>query len=118
MTLVDTSVWVDHLKVGNARLVSLLESGDVLTHPFIIGEIACGSLRRRGEILGLLAALPGVPVADHSDVLFLVESQRLFGHGIGWIDVHLLASARLAHVQLLTLDRPLVRAAALAGVST
>ena len=117
MILVDTSVWVDHLRSGNRTLVSLLERDEVLTHPFVIGELACGSIRNRREILGLLATLPGAVMASHQDVIALVDARRLFGRGIGWIYAHLLASARLSHSGLITLDSPLARAAALAGVS-
>lgn len=118
MTLVDTSVWVDHLRSGNRTLVSLLEHDEVLTHPFVIGELACGHLRRRREILGLLNALPKAAVADHEEVLVLVEDHRLSGRGIGWVDAHLLASSRLSGARLITLDAPLLRAALLAGVPT
>lgn len=118
MTLVDTSVWVDHLRSGNRALVSLLERDEVLTHPFVIGELACGRIRNRREILGLLATLPRAVMADHDDVLAFVETYRLPGRGIGWIDAHLLASARLSHARLITLDSSLSRAASLAGVTT
>jgi len=118
MTLVDTSVWVDHLRSGNRALVSLLERDEVLTHPFVIGELACGRVRNRREILGLLTALPSAVVAEHQDVLAFVDAHRLPGRGIGWIDAHLLAAARLSHARLITLDSSLSRAAALAGVST
>jgi predicted nucleic acid-binding protein len=117
MILVDTSIWVDHLRSGNRTLVSLLEREEVLTHPYVIGELACGRIRKRREILELLAALPRSVVADHDDVLGFVEDYRLFGRGIGWIDAHLLASARLSHARLITLDSPLSRAAALVGIS-
>ena len=111
MILVDTSVWVDHLRRGNPRLASLLEEAQVLCHPFVIGELACGNLRNRREILRLLAALPAVPQADGSEVLHLVESHHLYGLGLGWVDAHLLASCLLSDSELWTLDEPL-RAAA------
>lgn len=117
MTLVDTSLWVDHLRSGNPILVSLLEREEVMTHPFVIGELACGRIRHRREILGLLATLPAAAPVDHEDVLAFVATHRLEGRGIGWIDAHLLASARLAQARLLTLDRALSRAAKLVGVS-
>ena len=104
MTLVDTSVWVEHLRRGNAELARLLGRADVLTHPFVIGELAIGNRRRRAEILGLLARLPAAPVGAHDEVMALVEAQRLAGSGIGWVDAHLLASARLAPARLWTLD--------------
>jgi predicted nucleic acid-binding protein len=105
--LVDTSVWIDHLRRGNAALASLLENGEVESHPFVIGEIACGNLKRRGEILSLMDSLPKAVEADHDEVLALVESRKLAGCGLGWIDVHLLASALLGHTVLWTLDKRL-----------
>jgi predicted nucleic acid-binding protein len=105
--LVDTSVWVDHLRSGNRELAEQLEAGFVWCHPFVIGEIACGRLRDRSEILSALASLPGVPTADHDEVMTFVERAGLAGSGIGWIDAHLLASARLAGIGLWTLDRKL-----------
>jgi hypothetical protein len=111
MVLVDTSVWIDHLARGNTRLIRLLEDGMVLCHPFVIGELACGRLRNREEILGLLAALPQAPVADHEELLRLTERHTLFGRRLGWIDVHLLGSTLLAAAALWTLDKPLFQAA-------
>ncbi len=108
--LVDTSVWVDHLRRGNSELAGLLEEGGVLTHPHVMGELACGTLHRRGRILSLLQALPRAPEARFEEVLELVERHGLYGRGLGWIDVHLLAAARLAAVPLWTLDRRLHRA--------
>ena len=107
MTLVDTSVWIDHFRNGNARLRDLLEEGEVATHPMVLGELACGNLPRRVHTLRLLARLPRIPqVADHF-VLQSIESRRLFGEGIGWIDAHLLTAALLSSVALWTLDRRL-----------
>jgi hypothetical protein len=105
--LVDTSVWVDHLRRGNARLESCLENGEVECHPFVIGELACGNLRNRAEVLQLLAALPRVLAADHEEVLAFVESKRLMGRGLGWVDAHLLVSALLSRTSLWTLDKRL-----------
>lgn len=107
MTLVDTSVWVDHLKRGNGRLGRLLEDGLVLVHPFVVGELALGRIRRRSEILDLLAELPQVEVATHGEAMEFVERHRLEGTGIGWVDLHLLASAALGRVGVWTLDRRL-----------
>lgn len=107
MTLVDTSVWVDHLRRGNNQLAGLLDDGRALCHPFVIGELACGNLAHRERILTLLGALPEAPVAEHAEVLDLVRSRRLHGQGLGWIDMHLVASARLAVCSLWTLDRRL-----------
>ena len=105
MILVDTSVWIDHLRRGNERLKSLLHDDQVLCHPFVIGELACGNLHNRNEVLYLLEALPGVPVADHTEVLHLIDAHRLYGQGLGWIDAHLLASALLTGCELWTSDR-------------
>ena len=117
MILVDTSVWVDHLRTGNRRLTSLLDEDRVVTHPFVIGELACGSLRNRSEVLVLLEALPLAEFAEHREVLELVERERLYGRGIGWVDAHLLASARLADAALWTLDRPLLKIASALSIA-
>jgi predicted nucleic acid-binding protein len=109
--LVDTSVWVDHLRTGNQRLKSLLHEEQVLTHPFVIGELACGAVRNREEVLGLLKALPGAQVAEHDEVLRFIGGRRLYGRGIGWVDAHLLASALLSGAALWTFDRELSRVA-------
>ena len=111
-TLVDTSVWIDHLRRGNNRLVDLLEDGVVVCHPFIVGELACGMLRNRDQILTLLNALPTAPIADHEEVLTFVDERKLAGRGLGWIDVHLLASVLLADYALWTLDKALGATAA------
>jgi predicted nucleic acid-binding protein len=109
MTLVDTSVWIDHFRNGNPHLRDLLEEGEVATHPMVLGELACGNLARRVQTLRLLARLPRIPqVADHL-VLQAIESRRLFGEGIGWIDAHLLTAALLSSVAFWTLDRRLGR---------
>jgi predicted nucleic acid-binding protein len=110
--LVDTSVWIDHFRRRNARLVEQLEAAQVWTHPFVIGEIACGNLGRRSQILGLLAALPQAPLVSHDEVLSFLDRQRLQGKGLGWMDMHLLASARLAQIPFWTHDKNL---AAVAG---
>ena len=112
MTLVDRSVWVAHLRAGNVRLAELLRAGEVLCHPFVIGELACGNLRNRQAILVLLAALPQASVAAHGEVMTLLESSHLFGRGLGWVDLHLLTSALLSRCMLWTLDRPLQHTAA------
>jgi predicted nucleic acid-binding protein len=105
--LVDTSVWVEHLRRGDSTLSSLLDRGEVECHPFIIGELACGSLRRRSEVLSLLRRLPHVRVASHDEALTLIERHRLMGRGIGWIDAHLLASAALSNTPLWSRDQRL-----------
>ncbi len=114
MILVDTSVWIDHLRRGNTRLTEALEAGEVLGHPFVIGELACGTLKHRERILALLDELPQASLASHEEVLKVVETHRLAGRGLGLIDVHLLASALLEGAELFTLDKRL--AATLATV--
>lgn len=111
MTLVDTSVWVDHLRRGNQRLRRLLEEQLVLVHPFVVGELALGRIRRRSEILGLLADLPQVAVATHQEAMEFVERHDLEGAGVGWVDLHLLVSAALSRAGVWTLDRRLSAAA-------
>lgn len=95
MILVDTSVWIDHLRCGDENLTMLLNRSQVLVHPFVLGELACGNLANRGEVLGLLKALPRVPVATDDEVQIYIERQTLMGRGIGYIDVHLLAAVAL-----------------------
>ncbi len=114
--LVDTSVWVEHFRRGDPGLNALLGREDVECHPFIIGELACGSLQRRSEILALLQRLPHVPVANHDEVLRFVERHRLMGRGIGWIDAHLLASAMLGGTHLWSRDRRLSDVARMLGL--
>ncbi len=118
MILVDTSVWIDHFRSGNQGLRSLLNENKVLTHPFVIGELACGSLRNRSEILGLLHALPQAQLAEHHEVLAFIENVRLYGRGLGWIDAHLLASTLLSGSPLWTLDRRLAKVALSLNVSS
>jgi hypothetical protein len=111
--LVDTSVWVDHLRRGDEALVALLEEGRVLVHPFVIGEIACAILADRAETLDLLNDMPAAPCAEHHEVLAFVAQHRLYGKGIGYLDVHLLASvALMPGTMLWTRDRRLHATAA------
>lgn len=107
MVLVDSSVWIAHLRRGDSRLASLLEKGAVLGHPYIVGELACGNLGNREEILILLQSIPQAPLASHDEVLRFIDLQRLMGLGLSYVDVHLLASAFLASFPLWTFDRPL-----------
>ncbi len=109
--LVDTSVWINHFRRSNADLEQLLDEGRVMTHPFVAGELACGSLRGRDEVLRLIDALPAAPVATHAEVMRFIDDHRLFGTGLGWVDVHLLASARLTRQSLWSADRRLRNAA-------
>ena len=111
MILVDTSVWVDHLRVGDVRLAGLLESNAVVMHPFVVGEIACGSLVDRALTLDLFPHLPTAAVADSDEVLGYIERHRLHGKGIGYVDVHLLASAALGGTKLWTRDKRLLAVA-------
>jgi len=107
MVLVDTSVWVDHFRSDNAPLVSLLNQGLVAVHPFVSGELACGNLRKRKDILSLLQALPQVEKTSDEEILFYIEKHALSGKGLGLIDVHLLASAQLGDHLFWTKDRRL-----------
>ena len=112
MTLVDTSVWIEHLRAEDKKLTTLLNSSQVLTHPMVVGELACGNLRNRREILSLLGGLPQVLVATDDEVLFFIERHRLMGRGIGYIDAHLLASTALTQsARLWTHDQRLVQVA-------
>lgn len=109
--LVDTSVWVDHLRRSNSALVQQLERDEVWTHPFIAGELACGNLARRDHFLSALQAMPVVPVAEDDEVMTLIEGLRLMGRGLGYLDMHLLASASLSGLALWTLDKRLAKVA-------
>jgi len=117
MILVDTSVWVDHFRSGNPRLVKLLNEEQVAIHPFIIGELSLGSIKNKAEIMSLLAELPTVPVAEHDEVSATVSTYKLAGTGIGWVDAHLIASALLGHAKLLTNDKALLQAGKATGVT-
>lgn len=108
MILVDTSVWVAHLRAGEPGLVARLEAGDVLSHPFVIGEIAMGNLRDRADLLAALRNLPAADVAKDAEVLAFIEREALHGLGIGYVDAHLLAAVRLTRdARLWTFDRRL-----------
>ncbi len=117
MILVDSSVWIDHLRSADAELTKLLNQGQVLAHPFVIGELALGSLRQRASIISALQDLPKGVVADEAEVLGFIAGHALFGRGIGYIDAHLLASARLtANATLWTRDKRLQEVAAGLGI--
>ncbi|MDP2862295.1 MAG: PIN domain-containing protein [Desulfobacterales bacterium] len=111
MVLVDTSVWVSHLRDGNAELANLLNDGNVLCHPLIVGELACGNLKDRALILSFLQLLPMSIEVEHDEVLSFIEDNRLMGKGIGYVDVHLITSAVLMDASLWTLDKKLAQAA-------
>ena len=111
MILVDTSVWIDHLRAGDRDLAELLLRCGVFCHPLIVGELACGTLRRRQEIIGLLQALPNLDRVSDEEALFFIERHQLHGKGLGLIDVHLLAASSLGSARLWTRDKRLKKAA-------
>jgi predicted nucleic acid-binding protein len=111
MVLVDTSVWIQHLRQGSPKLGGLLVDGQVVSHPFIVGEIACEQMKNRREILSLLQALPMVNVAEHDEALDLIERNAIMGKGLGYIDVHVLAGAMLSSSFIWTMDKKLQRVA-------
>ena len=116
MILVDTSVWVSHLRVGNANLLKLLNQGEAVCHSFIFGELACGNLANRSEILSLVQTLPMAIEAEHDEVLHFIDHNRLMGRGLGLIDVHLIASAQLSSIPIWTLDKKLEKVCAELGI--
>ena len=116
MVLVDTSVWIDHFHSNNDHLCKMLSQGRVLTHPFVLGELACGNLTQRSKILQYLKDLPAATMAANEEVLAFVEKVPLYGRGLGWVDVHLLASARLSKVPIWTFDKAMAREASILGV--
>ena len=117
MVLVDTSVWVNHFRRGERHLQKLLMDAEVACHSFIIGELACGNIGNRAEILTLLQSLPLTPAINLDEYLYFVERNQLHGIGVGFVDVHLLASAKLAGVPLWTNDKKLHHAASNLGLS-
>ena len=118
MILVDSSVWIDHLRRSNADLSGLLAARVVLSHPFIAGELACGYLPKRNAFLSALARLPVAPVVAHEDVMTFVERHSLAGLGIGWVDAHLLASVTVAgRVSLWSHDKRLAATAEELGLA-
>lgn len=104
MVLVDTSVWIRHLRLNDPRLAGLLEGAAVLTHPMVLGELSCGNPKNRKELFQLLRALPSVQVATNQEVVHLIEQRKLYNRGVGWVDMHLLASSLLADCFLMTHD--------------
>lgn len=116
MILVDTSVWVAHLRDGNIGLEKLLNNGHAATHAFIIGELACGTLRNRAEILSYLCALPLATHAEHEEVMDFIENHRLMGKGLGYVDMHLLAAALLTNIPFWTLDKKMGKVASSLGL--
>ena len=118
MILVDTSIWIDHLRTGDPELGELLRDGQVLAHPWVTGELALGQLSRRSEILGLLHNLPQATIATDGEVLTLIDKRQLFGLGIGYVDAHLLAATALTPAaRLWTRDKRLALVAAQHGLA-
>jgi predicted nucleic acid-binding protein len=115
MVLADTSVWTQHFRQGEPGLAARLSEGLIPMHPFVSGELACGSLKNRAAILTDLNALPPAKVASSAEVLQLIEDRRLWGRGLGWVDLHLVASVLLSHCGFWTLDKRLGEAAAELG---
>ena len=109
--LVDTSVWIKHLREGDQNLTQLLEQGLVACHPFIIGEIACGGIKNRHEIIDLLNDLPSTELLDHPDIMEFIENRKIMNKGIGYIDVHLLGSALVSDTPIWTFDKALSKMA-------
>lgn len=116
MVLADTSVWIDHLKKGQPRLAALLRDGAIASHSFVIGELACGNLANRGSFFAELNTLPRVLCSTHEEALQFIDDRKLWGRGIGWVDVHLLASALLSNCEFWTLDVRLHQVASEIGV--
>ena len=110
MVLVDTSVWVSHLRQSNSKLQKLLQEYKVISHPFIIGELACGNINNRTEIISLIQSLPNLDTVEDEELLLFIEHNKLMGTGLGLVDVHLLASSILAGIPLWTQDKKLKQA--------
>lgn len=115
--LVDTSIWISHFRTKHAYLRELLEADEVITHEFIIGELACGNLQNRKNILQYLNALPQVKKATSEEVLYLIDSHKLMGLGLGIVDFHLLTCAKIAQIKLFTADKKLYQAANLLNIA-
>ena len=116
MTLVDTSVWIAHFRRSDVAMLQLLNDGEAAVHPFIVGELACGTFKDRVRAIQSLQTLPQALVADEAELYYLLETYRLWGSGLGWVDLHVLASAALSGWRLLTADHALQKAAAKIGV--
>ena len=112
MVLVDTSVWINHLRNSDHHLEKLLFDGEVVCHPHIIGELACGNIKNRQEIISLIQELPQTTLIEFEEFLYFVEQNQLYGKGIGFVDIHLLASAKLDQAPLWTADKRLKTASA------
>ncbi len=117
MIFVDTSVWINHLRDGDKHLENQLIAGNVMCHPYIIGELVCGNIKNRKEIISLLQALPMAPLIEFNEYLYFIEEHQLNAKGIGFVDIHLLASALLAQIKLWTADKRLNSAATDIGIN-
>jgi predicted nucleic acid-binding protein len=115
--LVDASVWIDHLYSSDSRLVALLQASEVVMHSAVLGELACGTLPDRPQLISLWSALPPAAEVSPAEALRLIEEKRLWGKGLGWTDVLLIGSTLLSGVRLWTRDRPLARAAKELGLA-
>lgn len=118
MILVDSSVWIQHFKENSKALRHALENEDILMHPMILGELSLGTYKNRKEILELLSALPMATIASEDEVFVCIEKFRLYGKGLGWIDVNLIASSMLTRCQLWTYDRALLTEGKKTGLPT
>ncbi len=117
MILVDTSVWIDHFHHSDEGLIELLLSNQVCIHPFVLGELSCGNISNREEVLSLLRTLKSIDLVLEEEVFILIEERKLFGKGLVFIDIHLLASALIHHVPIWTRDKSLKLAAGKLGIS-
>jgi predicted nucleic acid-binding protein len=117
MILVDTSVWIDHFHHSDEDLKELLLSNQVCIHPFILGELSCGNISNRKEVLSLLRTLRNIDLVLDEEVILLIEERKLYGKGLGFIDIHLLASAMIHQVPIWTRDKSLKQIAEELGVS-
>jgi predicted nucleic acid-binding protein len=107
MVLADTSIWVDHLRKSNGQLIELLNNGEVFCHPFIIGELACGYIKNRQEIITALRALPQSAFIEHDEIMVFIEKNNIMGKGLGYIDIAILGSSLVTGIPLWTFDQKL-----------
>jgi predicted nucleic acid-binding protein len=117
MILADTSVWIDYFRKDLPELGERLRRGDVVMHPFVVGELACRNFSNRQETLELLEQLRSVTVAEHDEVMTFIHAQKLYGRGVGYVDVHLLTAAAIERCQLWTLDKRLKTMATSMGIA-
>jgi predicted nucleic acid-binding protein len=117
MILVDTSIWIEHIRKPNSRLIGLLEAELVSMHPWVVGELACGNLANRANTLYLLGSLPRVAVATDDEVLFFIDKHSISGRGVGYLDMHLLSAAALGNQKIWTRDGRLSEVASSLGLN-